>query len=827
MRLAPQSILPRPQVDSVLDQMMQYPLTIIRASMGFGKTTSVRAYLQKKQLDAIYLPLFGSGSSPAYFWERLTSQVSKRDSRLGSQLIQLGFPENGGETATIVDLLVDYVFPQPFFLVIDDYQLLECPAVADFLCLVSGTQIPNLHIVLLTREIRLLPEADLRQKQLACSITQQDLRFQPQEVVSYFKMLQIPVTDEDAQRITQWTGGWISGICLIAQGDPKLLRDNNPSIDELLERNLYHTYPAATRQLLEQLAFLDIFTPEMVAAVFEDPNIPNTLQLLLQGNAFLSYNPGVQGYQMTDLLREFLQKKARQSGFDPRGLYRRTGEWFLQQNKRALAYSYFYRAGALTPILESMNCEHFQTSITSAQFELIRQIFQRVPDSVYYQYPLAALQYIRAQATVSNGSELRQLDRRLHQMEQHFLAEDLEPERRSRILGEINNIWILVAFNDAHSMVEHAAKAVRYFDGRFSCLVSSDTEFTFGAASILYTYYNRLGSLRDITQFISRNFHILGQAVQDCGSGSESLVLAEYALETGNLDEVSAYAIKALYQARMYHQADIELCATFTLCRLLIFQEKADEADRLMAQATATVELENSGIINTTAALCSAYLDCCLGRLERIPRWMREMTATHGSFLYAGMGFHHVITGFAMLLSGSYLQLDVYCDHFEKGWAIYNNQMGFLYGKIFRVGVQAALHGSEQGAIALCEALDMAVQDSIIFPFVENARTVLPLLTQPMIRQRYAASYLDRLTACCRQYLSAVNRSDSATVTLTGREEEILRLLAQGLHHDQIAPQLFISVPTVRYHIKNIYQKLGVNNKITALAKAHELHLLP
>jgi len=826
MDLARQLTLPRPQLDQVLDQMLEYPLTVVRAPMGFGKTTSIRTYLQKNLLSTVYLSLMGAGNSPAYFWERLTSWVLKKDPLLGGQLVQLGFPNNGGEAAKIVDVLLDYTIQAPFFVVIDDYHLLECPQVVDFICLLAGEQIPNLHIVLLTREIRLLPEADLRQKRLACSITQEDLRFRPQEVDAYFKMLRVPISSADAQRIAQWTGGWISGIYLIARGDPKLLQENhNPSIDELLERNLYHTYPPATRSLMEQLAFLDAFTPELVAEVFDSPEAPDTLQTLLQGNAFLSYKPEVRGYQMTDLLREFLQQKARQNGFDPRELYRRTGEWFLEKDKLTPAYTYFYRAGELTPILESLDQEDFHT-IGSSQFELIRLIFREVPDSVYFQYPLAALQYIRVQALLSSRGELAELDSRLRQMEEHFLSEELPEERRSRILGEINNTWVLVAFNDARSMVEHAAKAVRCFNGRFSCLIGSDTEFTFGATSILYSYYNRPGTLLDTVQFISQNFHILGQAVKDCGSGSESLVLAEYALETGDFDAVSAHALKALYQARMYHQVDIELCAAFTLCRYLILQGDREEADRLMSQTTSAVELENTSVLNTTAALCNAYLDCCLGRADRVPGWLRENVNSHGSFLYAGMGFHHVITGFAALLEKRYLQLEIYCDSFEKDWSIYNTQMGFLFGKIFRAGARAALYGAENGAMALCAALDAAVQDGIIFPFAENAQTVLPLLSHPAVRQRYSSAYLDRLTECCRRYLAALNKACPSPVLLTGREQEILHLLAQGLRHDEIAPQLFISVPTVRYHVRNIYQKLGVNNKLAAVTKARELHLL-
>lgn len=52
---------------------------------------------------------------------------------------------------------------------------------------------------------------------------------------------------------------------------------------------------------------------------------------------------------------------------------------------------------------------------------------------------------------------------------------------------------------------------------------------------------------------------------------------------------------------------------------------------------------------------------------------------------------------------------------------------------------------------------------------------------------------------------------------LTPRETEILELLAEGLRYKEIADQLFISLDTVRTHIRNIYLKLEVSNKTEAI----------
>ena len=60
---------------------------------------------------------------------------------------------------------------------------------------------------------------------------------------------------------------------------------------------------------------------------------------------------------------------------------------------------------------------------------------------------------------------------------------------------------------------------------------------------------------------------------------------------------------------------------------------------------------------------------------------------------------------------------------------------------------------------------------------------------------------------------------------LTPREMEVLRLLSQGLTSAQIAEQLVISVVTVNFHVRSIYNKLGVSSRSAATRYAIEHHL--
>ena len=81
---------------------------------------------------------------------------------------------------------------------------------------------------------------------------------------------------------------------------------------------------------------------------------------------------------------------------------------------------------------------------------------------------------------------------------------------------------------------------------------------------------------------------------------------------------------------------------------------------------------------------------------------------------------------------------------------------------------------------------------------------------------------VEREFAAVTPFLNLRHDSDA----LTARELEVLQLLTNGLSNAQIAERLFLTVGTVKGHLHQIYAKLGVDNRVQALTKAREQHLI-
>lgn len=74
--------------------------------------------------------------------------------------------------------------------------------------------------------------------------------------------------------------------------------------------------------------------------------------------------------------------------------------------------------------------------------------------------------------------------------------------------------------------------------------------------------------------------------------------------------------------------------------------------------------------------------------------------------------------------------------------------------------------------------------------------------------------------------MSSPSASAPAAITFTARETEVVRLLAHGHSNRQIGQQLYISETTVKFHVHNVMDKLGVKRRAEVVYRSGQLGLL-
>lgn len=142
--------------------------------------------------------------------------------------------------------------------------------------------------------------------------------------------------------------------------------------------------------------------------------------------------------------------------------------------------------------------------------------------------------------------------------------------------------------------------------------------------------------------------------------------------------------------------------------------------------------------------------------------------------------------------------------------------------------------GDTDGAIAvLRDALNLAMPEGYVRTFCDEGPAMRELLACYLRRAEDAGispaarSYVEQLLATGNSNTEDdLDAAREPACTLTSREVEILSKLPPGPSNRQLSDALFITEATLKWHLRNIYAKLGVSNRLAAVDRARELQLL-
>jgi LuxR family maltose regulon positive regulatory protein len=367
-------------------------------------------------------------------------------------------------------------------------------------------------------------------------------------------------------------------------------------------------------------------------------------------------------------------------------------------------------------------------------------------------------------------------------------------------------------------MKQSNEEILKLMEGQNSYIALQESAFTFGSPHYLYLYFRDVGSFRKIADILSEE---VGYAKfsNGCGTGCDSLSLAEYALETGDFEQVELHCEQARVKADIKAQTSVVICSTFTLLRYRLLEGRITEALDILKRLEEDISSRNDSMLNTSLDLCKGYIYANLGQLEKIPLWLQTGDMDIAYLVYEGIAFNYLVYGKAVMLAKRYAELEVLITQFDTYFAQYSNQLGFIHNGIFKAVAKFHLYGSDAGITALEAVLKEAFEDHIVMPFIEAAPYITEML-QIFIGYTPDNEFINRIYKDCLIYKDNIYKLNYNPIPLSQREIEIITLIDQGLSRKQISEQLYISQETAKTHLKNIYLKLEVGDKVSALRVA-------
>ncbi len=810
--------LKRDGLEAEFYNILRYPVTLVVAPMGYGKSTATFSYLEKLTTQWIMLSFDSFMTKAEHIWNLLAAQLEKKIPRLGKQLYNLGYPMDYAIFERVVEILEGYCRENELIFTIDDFHNVRSPEFVEIIQQMIMRKIEGLHFLILSRKIPDIRLEELILKKFCYLIDSRAFELDRQQISDYFEMYGVQLTDEECERAYEISEGWISAVCLLQHRYMQTRQiTGEHGIENMLAASSEFLYSETELKVLTKLALLDNFTLPLAMHLIDDSQIERVLMRMCHHNLFIRFDTQDSIYRMHNILRSFLKKRLNQamSAIDKINVYCKTGKWYIENGNIIQGLIYLLRAGDY----ESMLCEFEKTEITKFYDQVpsvIVDIFEKIPIEDRYKNPIAYLSYIGFYITnidVALGYDT------FADAAAYFNKTVKDKDKLNRINGEMELIRAYINFNDLNHMRINLSNAQSMLKGR-SLIANPRKIPSFGSPNILYLYYRSDMGIFDTVDQMAITYPYYYALSGGCGDGYVHQISAEAYLETGDYENAERFAQKAIYSAQGTGQLAVSICSHFTLARCYIAQGDVEKGVAVLEQQHDTIWNMGPPMLIHCYELTVAYIDCILKTPEELPKWIVSGDLSESEILYQGAGFSYIVYGKYLVMKRNYLRLEVLCERMQKAYTQYKNQIGFLQMHILGAIAKHNLYGITSAVESLEKALAIGSANHITTPFAEYGEALLTMLTDYAKANAPCTNYLNTLIGMSKTYSKqTMGKAQKNTMKLTEREMSILDLICNGRTNREVAEELFIAEITVRKNLTSIYRKLNVTNRASAIRK--------
>jgi LuxR family maltose regulon positive regulatory protein len=875
--------LPRPRLVEKLQESTAYRLALISASAGSGKTTLLSEWTASSQRSIAWISLDAGDNDPVVFLTYFIAALGTLQADFGRDTLES--LRNGQVEASEV-LLIELInelaeFEIDFSLVLDDYHAIQAPRTHELMAFLVEHLPPQMHLVLASRSDPPFPLARYRARKQLYEIRSADLRFSAEETAGFLKRVPgLEISAGEVAALEQRTEGWAAGLQLAAlslQGrsdGPAFVQDFTGShryVAEYLVEEVLQRQPAEVRSFLLQTSILTRLSAGLCEAVCGCPDGQALLEHLHRENLFvIPLDSDGHWFRYHHLFADLLQARLRHShaAEEVAALQLRAVDWYERQGllpeaiEHALDARDFGRAAALLD-------QAAQRMGFSEQYRRLSNWLEVLPEAAFQAHP--RLEVYRLMIELSKGT-LDMYEETLREKEK--LIKALPPSPANDRLRREAMVYLSAFY--AH---QNTAHAIEIAQATLQGVQPEETRLQAMLYSTLYRAYGMEGDIKRSAPAYRESLRLALAAGEYGMLANTTMVRAFDLCQYGRLEEAARYCREILEAGaatgqRVFYPGGPVLIG---LGGLHLERLELQQAQDCLARG---LELCHQGAAYGlyTAYIQWARLQQAQGDLEgawqtlqqleqRLQRWDFTLAARQVSLrlaqgdtagaaglaepLRAILGASHYARRLPLIAAEAFklclARLALAQGDHEHAYRLLEEiqttvEPGQRDGRLLEVHLLRALahqlrdggHISAAAVNSLKEALALAEPAGFGLLFLEEGPALVPLL-QAVVERSNASQPVQatarRLLQAFRGVLSDAPIQPASAVSglvelLTERELEVLQLLALGDSNQTIAEKLVITVRTVKKHNSNIYGKLGVDNRIQAVAQARELGLL-
>jgi LuxR family maltose regulon positive regulatory protein len=870
--------LDRPHLSARLDAAVARPVTLVSAGPGWGKTELVChwAHHGDRPGPVAWLSLEPDDDDPARLWAHLLVALRRSGATAGSPLEALSPPVD--LDGTFVDRVVEGLaeLPAPVVLVLEDlHEVRSRAAMASLERLLSS--IPaRLRLVLVTRSDPALPVHRLRVRGDLTEVRAADLALDEGEARALLGQHGLVLPSEEVTALVSRTEGWATGLRLAAlalesratsaeraEAVARFAGDERTVADYLVAEVLGRL-PARLRTFVLQTSVVDRLDAGLADALTGGTDGPAALDALARSGApFVALDRGSGWYRCHQLFAEMCRHQlAIEAPESVPELHARAARWYARNDEPVESVRHAALGRDWTFLADHV------VRVAGAQvFDeggwALRRLLREVPPDVATDVP--AMACVRVLALHDEADPLEQ-ELRVR------LAEDLleqapAPAGPEALVLALAGAAAARSRLDVVAAAEGSARALRLAAGMSPSQVPALARYVAQAHVLRGQSLVWLGSLSEAQAHFEQTLAEGGDRDRPARPESpvHATILARSYLSLvhamrGSLRLAQAQAEAALdLAARLGREDDVQ-CTSAHLALVLVHLQRGDRpaCETALARAAAVLDRRPDPILDTARRLAGARLaadeggdpagalatlDEVRGMLDALPPvpfltvWLvlvraevllaADLAEPALAVLAAGPDAPLESTVYGRLLGGrALLALGRPADAMELVGPLLDDppSTGVRAVEAWLVSALAAdrLRLDAAAISATGRALDAAGPESMLRPFHTMGAGLQPLLERHL---RLTGSHAGLVARLLSQSGTAAPDRPPVHEPLTDRELTVLGLLPTLMSNAEIAAELYVSVNTVKAHLKSLYRKLGVTGRRAAVLRG--AHLVP